>query len=155
MLEIRQATTADTAVVADMIALLLSELGEKQLEGSEYTVACEELLGVSGSSNYTAFLAWDEKNECAGIVTVAESCSIYAKGRFGVIQELYVRPSFRSKFVGRELVNAVVDLARSKGWSRIEVGAPDRDKWGRTVEFYKREGFVEVGPRLKLATGDF
>ena len=30
----------------------------------------------------------------------------------------------------------------------IEVGAPDLPRWQRTVDFYKRYGFTEIGPRL-------
>ena len=33
--------------------------------------------------------------------------------------------------------------------NRVEVGAPDVPRWQRTVNFYLKEGFVEVGPRLK------
>jgi hypothetical protein len=32
----------------------------------------------------------------------------------------------------------------------LEVGAPDVPRWQRTVDFYKRNGFKEVGPRLYL-----
>ncbi len=30
----------------------------------------------------------------------------------------------------------------------LEVGAPSVPKWQRTVDFYLRNGFEEVGPRL-------
>ena len=33
---------------------------------------------------------------------------------------------------------------------QIEVGAPPMPQWQRTLDFYLRAGFVEVGPRLKL-----
>jgi hypothetical protein len=36
------------------------------------------------------------------------------------------------------------------GWGRLEVGAPDVPKWKGTLAFYRRNGFDEVGPRLKI-----
>jgi GNAT superfamily N-acetyltransferase len=71
-------------------------------------------------------------------------------GRFGEITELYVTPAFRALGVGKRLVEAAVEFARQRGWSRLEVGAPEIPKWAETVNFYRRTGFSEVGPRLKL-----
>lgn len=84
------------------------------------------------------------------MITVTDIYTIYAEGRLGIIQELYVLPEYRSKKVGHELIKKVLEFAKSKGWRRIEVGAPDREVWARTMKFYLKEGFVEIGPRLKL-----
>ena len=48
------------------------------------------------------------------------------------------------------LIEEAARIARSQGWRRLEVGAPDQPSWRRTLNFYVREGFVEVGPCLKL-----
>jgi hypothetical protein len=48
------------------------------------------------------------------------------------------------------LIDHVKAFARSHGWKNIEVGAPDLERWSRSIAFYKRLGFVEVGPRLDL-----
>jgi GNAT superfamily N-acetyltransferase len=100
--------------------------------------------------SYTAFLAFGESNDCIGMVTVASSCSIYAGGHFGIIQELYVRPDYRQLQIGHQLIEEVVRYAKGRHWKRIEVGAPEAEKWARTIAFYQREGFVEIGPRLKF-----
>ena len=84
-------------------------------------------------------------------VMLNECAAIYANGLFGEITELYVEPANRSCGVAPSLISAAVDLGRRKGWTRLEVGAPDQPRWSRTLAFYLEEGFVEVGPRLKRA----
>ena len=85
-----------------------------------------------------------------GVITLNECASIYASGRFGDISEFYVRPRFRGLAVGKRLLEAAVQFARQRGWSRLEVGAPEVPKWQRSVTFYRQAGFSEVGPLLKL-----
>jgi GNAT superfamily N-acetyltransferase len=75
--------------------------------------------------------------------------AIYAGGRFGEITELYVSPAHRSKGIAPILITAATSIGRQKGWKRLEVGAPDQPAWSRTLSFYLREGFEEVGPRLR------
>jgi GNAT superfamily N-acetyltransferase len=83
------------------------------------------------------------------MITVAQSIAIYSLGKFGIINELYVLPEYRSCGIGKLLLDEVVKLAKSKAWKRIEVGAPNQEKWQRTIDFYIKEGFIEIGPRLK------
>jgi len=96
-----------------------------------------------------AFIALDADSPVA-LLTLNECASLYAGGRFGEICELYVRSSFRGGFVGHRLLDAAVALARNRRWRRLEVGAPPVPQWQRTVTFYERNGFVVIGPRLKL-----
>ena len=53
--------------------------------------------------------------------------------------------------VGAGLLSAALTFARARGWRRLEVGAPAVPRFQRTVNFYVRTGFVEVGPRLSHA----
>ncbi|MCG8354004.1 MAG: GNAT family N-acetyltransferase, partial [Kiloniellales bacterium] len=69
---------------------------------------------------------------------------------FGEITELYIDPRYRSSGLGATMIEAAERVARERGWPRLEVGAPDVPRWQRTVDFYTRYGFVQVGPRLKL-----
>ena len=73
-----------------------------------------------------------------------------AGGRFGEISELYVNPAARSGGVTPRLPRAAVGFAGAGNRDRLEVGAPDVPRWNRTVAFYRRNGFVEVGPGLTL-----
>jgi GNAT superfamily N-acetyltransferase len=81
---------------------------------------------------------------------ISESASIYAGGAFGVITELYVTPEKRSAGVAKLLIDAIAGLGRERSWGRVEVGAPHQPAWERSLKFYLRNGFAEVGPRLQL-----
>ena len=74
----------------------------------------------------------------------------YAGGVFGEITEFYVRPQFRSRQYGEQLLAHAKAIAHSNNWREIEVGAPAFPRWSRTIAFYKNNGFKEIGPRLSL-----
>ena len=148
MVEIRLGNIHDADLIAEMVARLLSELVGTPIEKENYLNVTLDLLDTTNL--YNVFLAFDNTNKCIGILSATESCSIYAEGRFGIIQELYVLPEYRSSTVGHRLISAVIDFGKTSNWKRLEVGAPDATKWNRTVSFYCREGFKEIGPRLSL-----
>jgi GNAT superfamily N-acetyltransferase len=59
-------------------------------------------------------------------------------------------PDHRPKNVGSLLIETAILFARKRGWPNVEVGAPGSPRWKRTVDFYLRHGFEEIGPRLDL-----
>lgn len=83
------------------------------------------------------------------LITIAETESLYAGGKIGLVQELYVVPDMRSEQIGKSLIEKSIEYARDKEWNRLEGGAPAYPEWARTKAFYEREGFSEIGPRLK------
>ena len=62
-------------------------------------------------------------------------------------------PDGRSKNVGARLTEVAAAFGRKRKWPFIEVGAPSVPAWQRTVDFYRKRGFEEVGPRLRLTLG--
>ncbi|WP_431800116.1 N-acetyltransferase family protein [Halobacillus andaensis] len=145
---IRKANLKDVDLVAEMAAGLLSELSERTVCKNELLDVCEGLFNIQNHL-YTVFLAFREE-ECIGMISVHEVTSLYARGSMGVIQELYVRPEVRSDGLGDKLIQSVKEQGAKCGWKIIEVGAPNPEKWSRTVSFYKRKGFEEKGPRLRF-----
>ena len=93
---------------------------------------------------YTVISAFDN-NQIVGFGALCESHSLYAEGAFGILQELYVMPSYRSQGVGKELMNKIVSFTKSKQWKRLELCTPPIPEFDRTVEFYKDNGFEIVG----------
>jgi GNAT superfamily N-acetyltransferase len=88
-----------------------------------------------------------------GFLAVTESRSLYAEGRFGVIQELYVQPAARGHGVGAALIAAALTLAQSRVWTRLEVTTPALPAFERTLAFYERHGFaISGGRKLRRAT---
>ena len=149
MATIRRASFGDVDVVIKLSKQLFAELGHPFpfSENDRLISFCKNLLK---NKDYIVFLSFDSQNSACGMITFNEALSIYAGGNFGVIREFYVIPEMRSSGIGKTLLNAAKEFGRSKGWTRIEVSPPHKDKWTRTYNFYQREGFIEIGPRLKL-----
>lgn len=146
-IQIKKGNINDVELITNMVANLLTELGDININSKELVDICSKLLN-NQKNLYTAFLAYRD-TQCIGVITLSEFISLYGKGLCGLILELYIVPSERSKGIGEKLIHAGKEYGFQRGWSRIEVGAPDSEKWSKTVSFYKREGFQEVGPRLK------
>jgi GNAT superfamily N-acetyltransferase len=93
----------------------------------------------------------EEAGKPVGFIALYESYALYAEGAFGTIPELYVRPEYRSKGVGKKLTDKAKELAAAKGWARLEVTTPPLPQFERTLQFYEKEGFSITGGR-KLKT---
>jgi GNAT superfamily N-acetyltransferase len=131
-----------------LVTDLISELAGKRLVIDELE-ADEFIQRSSDNGKYFVFLVLDSSQNAVGIITVGESGSVYAGGEFGVIHEFYIAPEMRSNGLGNQLIEKVKKTAIDMGWKRLEVGAPPYPEWKRTKNFYFKEGFVEIGPRLK------
>ena len=146
---IRQASPEKFERVGNLVHDLLKEIDpDETRKRSVFVEAAKTLL--TSSDVVWSFLATTHDDRDVGVVTLNECAAIYAGGRFGEISEFYVVPDFRSKGVGALLIEAAVAFGRERGWPNIEVGAPIVPTWQRTVDFYLRSGFEEVGPRLDL-----
>lgn len=95
---------------------------------------------------YKVIAAFDE-NKIVGFGSLCESHSLYAEGAFGIIQEFYVMPNYRSKDIGKELISEIVRFAKSKKWKRLELCTPPLPEFNRTVAFYRANGFEITGGR--------
>ncbi len=150
-IRIVEAEAGDAETVSRLVHALLVELFPERSEAIDpdrLRRAAESLL--AGDAGVWGLIARTRNGEPVGVLMLNECASIYAGGRFGEISELYVAPAYRSTGTGARLVDAAFDFAKSRAWSRIEVGAPDVPRWQRTVDFYLGYGFEEVGPRLSL-----
>jgi GNAT superfamily N-acetyltransferase len=149
--EVAQADRDKGAIVGRLVRALLSELAP---EGREVPAADEfERVAtglLTGDCGYWAFLARDASGEPVGLLTLNECAATYARGRFGEIAELYVLPKARSAGVGVALLRAAMAFGRDRVWNHLEVGAPGAARFPRTIAFYVKHGFAEVGPRLRL-----
>lgn len=142
----RRAGTADAATVARFVHALLDELSGGKAPGIEtVTRSAQTVLADAG---VVAVIACADE-EPVGVIVLNECKAIYAGGTFAEISELYVHPDMRSQGIAPRLIEAALTEAQARGWKRFEVGAPGQPKWKRTLDFYLRNGFEEVGPRLR------
>ena len=61
------------------------------------------------------------------------------------MKRLFLRPAYRSRGLGRVLVEAVIEEARKIGYTHMRLDTIS-DRMGRAVELYKSMGFVEIEP---------
>jgi GNAT superfamily N-acetyltransferase len=148
MIEIRRAGPQDRQTVLELVERLLTELEELPTEfaGLDRDRTLFDL--ANAGDTFIAFLA-RVSGEPIGVLTVTETFAIYAGGRYGVIDEMYVVPEHRSSGVGRVLLEAAKELGMVRGWRRMDVTAPPGPAGERTVRFYERQGFVFTGPKLR------
>ena len=151
MIRIVRGGPEDRNTVLEMVQRLLGELEDspEEFQGIERGRILRDLEGTG--ERLMAFLALSASGEAVGVATLFEAFAIYAGGNYGIIDEMYVVPEHRSRGVGRQLLQAVTDEGRRRGWLRIDVTAPPEKKWARTVRFYESQGFVFTGPKMRLA----
>jgi GNAT superfamily N-acetyltransferase len=147
---VREASAGDVPAVAAAIAELLIELGG---EGPSANALEEATRKLAGNRGVGALLVAEAAGGDAivGVLAASWQYAIHVPGRYGTIQDLWVHEDWRSKAIGRDLLEAFFDLAREEGAKRVEVGLPRDDfaKLGATEAFYLANGFVPLGPRMR------
>jgi len=152
-IQIRAAQPADAEVISGMVGELLQEImaaiGSQVFSfNRDATVVRARAWLADGS--YQIVLAFDG-TAAVGFAALYESRALYAEGTFGTIPEFYVKPAARSKGVGARLMTEVKQLAKAKGWKRLEVTTPPVPQFERTKDFYERQGFgVSGGRKMKV-----
>ena len=131
--EIRVATEDDVP----LILALIRELAEYERLSHE-VVATEETLRDSlfGERRVAETLLAYLGDDPAGFALFFHNFSTFL-GRPGIyLEDLYVRPEFRSAGVGRTLLVRIAGLAKERGCGRLEWAVLD---WNEpAISFYKR-----------------
>ncbi len=148
--EVRTATEADAAAAAAAIGELLVELSGGGPAAEELEQATAELVRDRGMGALLVAEAGGEDG-IVGVLAASWQHAVHVPGRYGTIQDLWVHPDWRSRAVGRDLVEAFCEVARGEGAKRIEVGLPreDFERIGATTAFYRANGFEHLGPRMR------
>jgi ribosomal protein S18 acetylase RimI-like enzyme len=139
----------DNKEIRKYIGLLYTELFDKLAVPSEDVFENIFLQLKDPNNNHDAYCL-KEKNNTVAFFTLTESFSIFAHGKYGIINELWVNEEFRSKGVGKTVIQEILKIGIERGWKRIDVSAPVDEKWDRTFNFYKMNGFTFTGRKLKI-----
>lgn len=126
---------------------IIEAIGEKQfnIDFEETRARCRRFLN---QEIYAVYKAVDsEADRPVGFIALCESHALYAEGAFGIIQELYVDPAYRSKGIGRRLVEAAIEHGKRRGWMRLEACTPPLPQFTGTIRFYEQQRFEVTGGR--------
>ncbi|HET8815007.1 MAG TPA: GNAT family N-acetyltransferase [Solirubrobacterales bacterium] len=150
---VREAGAGDVEGVADAIESLLVELGGRCPERDELeTEVRTQLEDPAGSSVLIA----EADGGIVGVLSASWQRAMHVPGVYATIQDLWVDEAWRSRGVGAELVEAIASQARARDSSRLEVGLP-RETFAAiasTESFYRRNGFEQLGPRMRRLLDD-
>jgi GNAT superfamily N-acetyltransferase len=146
--QVRVASTADAPGAAAAVEELLVELGGERPAPAQLEAAARGLIEDPAAG---ALLVAEARGEIVGLLAASWQHAIHVPGRYGTIQDLWVRQDWRSRALGRELVDALVALAGEQGIARLEVGLPQESfpQLAATERFYLGNGFAPLGPRMR------
>lgn len=147
IIEIESATKNDSEVIVKLLSELYLELGE---EKESITFLTGEFIRFTINTEVTKIYLVRQDHQYIGIFTLTESQAIYAGGKYGIIDEMYISPDYRQKKIGEKILKYILQIALKNKWKRVDVTAPTEEKWIRTREFYEKNGFVFTGPKYKF-----
>lgn len=146
--EVRPAMHADVPALVVGLGELLVEIGGKPAAAEELEETAHELIDDPDAG---VLLVAEDDEVIVGVLGASWQTAIRVPGRYGLIQELWVHPSWRGRAIGGDLVLALLDIAREHGVTRLEVGLPSERyrHLGATEAFYVSNDFTPIGLRMR------
>ena len=138
-LSIRIAEEKDIPVILSLI----KELAEFEKLFDEVNVS-EDILkeNLFGKRKYAEVIIAELNEKPAGQALFFHNFSTF-KGKPGIyLEDLFVKPEYRSKGVGKALLNKLIETAKERKCSRIEWVVLDWNK--SAIDFYKKMGAEEM-----------
>ena len=129
-----RATAEDADTIVRMIRELAESSGGKAAVDSEYV---GKYLAFPGRTVLLAGAA----GERVGLLAFSLDPNLYHARDACLIEDLFVRPAWRGKGVGRALVAHVMAEAARQGWAEVSVST-DRDNRA-ALSLYRGVGLVE------------
>ena len=136
------------AVVALLREDVIREVDESEVPAAAYAEAFEEIR----TDAHQDLLVGELDGEVVATVQVTWVRHLtYVGGLMCVLESVRVRSDLRSRGLGRELIEHVLDRARERGAARVELTSNARRK--RAREFYEGLGFVASHVGMKYYLG--
>ena len=138
-IKLRDATVEDVPLIFDFIKELA--VYEKLIDQVKTT---EESLKESlfGSQKYAEAIIAEFDEKPAGQALFFHNFSTFL-GRPGIyLEDLYVRPAFRGKGIGKALLLRIIEIAKERKCGRVEWAVLD---WNEpAINFYKSLGAIPM-----------
>ena len=135
MLTIREATIND----ADTIVSLIKELAEYEKLSHE-VVATKELIekNLFGEHSTAESLIASYEGSIVGFALFFTNFSTFLAKPGIYLEDLYVKPQFRGKGIGKKLLLELVQIAKQREYGRVEWAVLD---WNNpAIQFYRSLG---------------
>lgn len=140
--------------IAKLAVCLLNEIIERSglaafdVDEAKAVRLCSDFMADRRYHVLAAF----EDDRIVAFGALCESQSLYAEGRFGIVQEFYVEPEYRGQNLGQRMIDSMSVYAKAQGWTRLELCTPPIPAFDRTVSFYQNNGFeITGGYKMKHA----
>jgi ribosomal protein S18 acetylase RimI-like enzyme len=135
-MSVREATPADSELLGRLMHDFSTEYDDVTPGPAGFAERFRELLAGDGTA---ALLAGED-----GLAVLRFHPSLYSEGFECYLAELYVAPAKRGHGLGRELMEAAIELARGRGADYMYLATSDDDVAARglyeSVGFRNREG---------------
>src|SRR4051812_12295929 len=136
---------AASQVQLDEIKKLFQEYAASlpfDLKFQKFEQEVKKLPGEYGPPTGSLLLAVDDKE-------IAYGCASLRKvdDKTGEMKRLYVKPEARKKGVGRQLAQAILEMARSRGYQRVVLDTTPHMK--EAIDLYESLGFEKIPPYRK------
>jgi len=133
--------------VAKLAVCLTNEIIERtgvkyfNVDSSLAIKLCQDFI----AQGHYHVIAAQDGDTLVGFGALCESRSLYAEGCFGILQEFYVLPDYRSQGIGKALLEEIAQFAKQQDWRRLELCTPPVPEFEATVAFYQTNGFEITG----------
>jgi GNAT superfamily N-acetyltransferase len=151
MTTIRAATSADAALILDFVR----DLAVYEREPDAVKIGAGQLrrdgFPTDGGERYFDCLIAEEDGQAAGIALFFPVYSTW-RGRCLHLEDLFVRPQFRGRGVGKALLVRVAAIAVERGCAKLFWHVLD---WNEpAIEFYKSLGATPLGEWTRMQLVD-
>lgn len=134
-LVIRFAQSSDVKTILELI----KELAEYE-RLSDRVIATEEKLerSIFGNEKFVEILLAEVNNKSVGYALFFKNYSTFL-GKPGIyLEDLFVKPSYRGKGIGKALLSKIISIAKERNYGRVEWSVLD---WNLSaIDFYKKMG---------------
>lgn len=96
---------------------------------------------------YAIFVAEDDRGQVVGLLSASQRWTLWHAGPCAIIEELIVDEGARRKGIGRALIQAALDWARSQRCSEVEVSTDQNNV--KAQAFYRQLGFGSIALLLE------
>jgi len=138
-IKIRKATEKDTPLIYSLIK------GIAEYEKLSHKVtATEEKIRETlfGDKSYAEVIIAEYENEPVGQALFFHNYSTFLSQPGIYLEDLFVKPKFRNKGIGKELLKSLVEIAKERNCGRVEWMVLNWNK--PAIDFYKSLGAVPM-----------